>query len=324
LTTQARLLWEKPRSSWMVGSATFTTEPSEETIVLHVNDEDTCKALYPGSTALTCFVLPGPKPGPVCNAADAGDSNAAYNNIPKDAVDCGPPSLGFEATSTKEFGDEVVLEGSGRIDELTVLFNSYACEDSPQWNNEFCTTTVDGHFFTHEITAHIYASNDLIIPIASATQPFQIPYRPSADVNLCKDGNGDPTGAFFNSVSGTCDFSKKTLLTFTDWDVDPVLSGNVVWTVEFNTGHYGDTPLAPQACNSTLAGCPYDSLNVGAKTFDGAPYAGDFANASDAVLDSTWAGAYCDNGSAGTGTLRPDSGCWTPYQPLGMIVLLDT
>ena len=36
---------------------------------------------------------------------------------------------------------------------------------------------------------------------------------------------------------------------------------------------------------------------------------------NDAYLSSTWSGAYCDNGTAGTGTFRLDAGCWTGYKP---------
>jgi len=202
-----------------------------------------------------------------------------------------------------------------------VLFNSYACEDSPQWNNQYCLTTVPGHFFTHEITGNIYDPSDLTTPIASATQTFQIPYRPSADLNLCKDASDNPTGAFFNPVSGNCEFSKKVLLTFTNWNVKPNLSGNVVWTVAFNTSDYGATPLRPAACNATVAGCPYDSLNVGTKSFPGAPYVGTDTDPAGAVLSSTWTGAYCDSGVGGTGSLRLDTGCWTGFRPLGEIFL---
>jgi hypothetical protein len=343
-----------------VGEATFGTEPTKNDIVLHISDQAQCAALY-GGTSLTCFVLPGTEPGPVCDAAAAsGDAaNAAYNNIPKDAVDCGPPSHAFQATLTKEFGDEVELAFGGRLAKLTVLFNSYACEDSAQWNNQFCTTTVDGHFFTHEITAHIYDPNNLTTPLASATQTFEIPFRPSADLVKCvaPDPNDPqnliPTGAFFNTVSQTCNFSKKTLLTFTNWDTStlPILSGNVVWTVEYGTSTNGITPPDASSAQCTPnAGCPYDSLNVGTKTFAGSAYAGEYVDEYGAFINSTWSGIYCDNGLGGTATLRastnspapcsnfgpfpgtPDEptnpnyekDAWLGYQPLGMIVLNQT
>ena len=304
-----------------IGTATFPTEPADQIILLHINDVAQCTALYGGLSPSTCWVLPGEAPptGPICDAAASGDANAAYNDIPKDAVDCGPPSEAFEAQSAREFGDEVTLAVSGTLASLTVLFNSYACEDHPLWNNSECTTNVNGHTFSHTITAHIYDPTDLTTPIATATQSFAIPFRPSADNVKC---TGADTGGFFNPISGNCEFSIKTLLTFTDWDTTPNLSGNVVWTVAYNTTHFGNPPIGEgAACYGTTAGCPYDSLNVGTKTFPNAPYAGTFADPSDAFLDSSWTGAYCDNGLGGTGTLRQDASCWTGFQPLGKIVL---
>ena len=306
-----------------IGTATFGILPTQQTIVLHISDP-ICGA------AVTCFVLPGTKPGPVCNAAAAGDSNAAYNNIPKDAVDCGPPSEAFEAQSVSEFGDEVTLTGSGKLQSLSVLFNSYACADAPQWNNGQCATLNPNATFTHEITANIYGASSGGAPgplLASATETKTFPFRPSADLTLCKDGNNAPTGAFFNPISGNCEFSKKVVHTFTDWKINgipviPNLSGNVVWTVAYNTTHYGYSPIGEGAsCFGVNGGCGYDSLNVGTKTFQGAPYAGGFADASDAFVNSSWTGGYCDNGSGGTGTLRQDAPCWTGFQPLGRIVL---
>ena len=75
---------------------------------------DDCSGTIAADGTATCTITNNDSP-PVCNAADTtGDAaNAAYNNIPKDAVDCGPPSQAFEATSTKEFGDEVALGKSG-------------------------------------------------------------------------------------------------------------------------------------------------------------------------------------------------------------------
>src|SRR5262245_35971643 len=145
-----------------IGSATFSASPTTQTIVLHINDAATCQALYPGSTDLTCFVLPGQKPGPVCDAAAAGDSNAAYNNIPKDVLDCNPPSQAFQAQSTSEFGDEVLLNTtSGHITSLTVEFQSWGCSVSGHWEQGAtnpCVTT-PGATFTHPITANIYGKS---------------------------------------------------------------------------------------------------------------------------------------------------------------------
>ena len=95
----------------------------------------------------------------------------------------------------------------------------------------------------------------------------------------------------------------------------------MIWTVKFNTSDYGDTPLRPQPCNATAVGCPYDSLNVGAKSYSAAAFIGTDLDPNGAFLSSTWTGAYCDNGVGGTGFLRLDTGspCWLPYRPLAQV-----
>jgi hypothetical protein len=81
----------------------------------------------------------------------------------------------------------------------------------------------------------------------------------------------------------------------------------VIWTVAFNTSTAGYTPIAPVNPPCGAGGCPYDSLNVGAQTFSGAPYAGTDVNADQAF------------GSFGPGGLLAVDVGWTPYKPLGAI-----
>lgn len=89
----------------------------------------------------------------------------------------------------------------------------------------------------------------------------------------------------------------------------------MIISVSYNTSDYGETPQRPQPCDSTSAGCPYDSLNVGLEDETGATV-GNQPLPEDAFLNSTWSGAYCDGGAGGTGTFRLDEGCWTGQQPL--------
>jgi len=43
-----------------------------------------------------------------------------------------------------------------------------------------------------------------------------------------------------------------------------------VWTVAFNTTHYGANPIGEgAACFGTSGGCPHDSLNVDDKSYTG-------------------------------------------------------
>jgi hypothetical protein len=91
----------------------------------------------------------------------------------------------------------------------------------------------------------------------------------------------------------------------------------VVWTVQFNTTHAGYNPIGEATtCFPTNPGCGYDSLNVGAKSYVNAPYAGTDVNAT---------AVYRSHGNANYGApfvaLSPDSVGWTGFRPLGEIVL---
>jgi hypothetical protein len=111
----------------VMGTADWNGRPGDQTILLHVADSSVCTTVDG-----TCFVKP--KAGPICDAG-AGDDTFAYNSMPFDVIDCSPPSLGFEATQTREFGDEVVLDTTNgtTLEALTVDFQSYGCSDSGHW-----------------------------------------------------------------------------------------------------------------------------------------------------------------------------------------------
>ena len=268
-----------------IGTATFDTSPSSQTILLHVSDAAKCRALY-GGDATTCFVLPGPRPGPICDAA-SGDTGAAYDAYPKDVVDCGPPSYAFEGNFANEFGDEVTVGTAGEVKSLKVVFNSYGCGDSGRWDgfNGNCVTIPGGSRpdtfqVPHGITANIYDLSVQATPIVTANIDPNIPYRHSADP-VCADNGGD--GArWFNPASGNCEYSAKTLLTFNFPTGTNLVTGhNYVWTVAFDTTHSGynyideSTPCFQELlADATMPGCGYDSLNVGYKNYPGAPYAG--------------------------------------------------
>ena len=80
------------------------------------------------------------------------------------------------------------------------------------------------------------------------------------------------------------------------------LPANVIWTVEYNTSHYGPAPIGQNtACYGTSGGCGYDSLNIGLNSFPGAPFSGTDVNEDQVFINGTF-----------------DSG-WTGLRPLGAI-----
>jgi hypothetical protein len=264
-----------------MGTATWSPRPANQTqtIILHINDPAVCTSLYGSGTPGTCFVKPST--GPIC---DHGDNTVAYNAMPFDVVNCLNPAVAFEANGWNEFGDSVTLSGAARtLNSLNVDFQSFACQ-SGQWNAAVSNcASAAGAAFTHPITANIYAvadcsGNPCPGSLLATSGPVNqtIPYRPSADSTCPANAGGAPAGAaWFNPLApggGTCQNSIGKVLTFNFPAI--TLPNQVIWTVAFNTSTSGYAPMAPQPCQSDPAGCPYDSLNVGDKSYSGAPYAG--------------------------------------------------
>jgi hypothetical protein len=251
-----------------MGSATWTTTPpTQQNIVLHVNDQSVCGA------AITCFVKPST--GPRC---DNGDTTVAYNAMPFDVVNCLNPGVAFEANGENEFGDAVTLQaGTGRtLNSLTVDFQSFACQTGA-WNTGDCgsapgaTFNVPGGGITAKM--YDYTGQTIGAELASSTINPAIPFRPSADTTgHC---TGADAGKWFNSAApngGACQNSIAHLVVFNNFTLTQgitTLPEKVVWTVQFNTSHSGYNPTGTLTPPN-----PADSLNVGDKTYANAPYAG--------------------------------------------------
>ena len=244
-----------------------------------------------------------------------GDT-AIYSSIPA-TLPGNVPSLGYEATSTSEFGDLVEFAPSPRhLTTVEVVMSSWGCE-SGHWTGspDPCETT-PGATFSHDVTLNLYEVDpgpSAGALIAMKTTTFDIPFRPSADAVNC-DGL-----KWYDATDGECYSGYATTLAW-DFSADGVyLPSQAIWTVTYNTTHYGASPVGTgAACYGEDGGCGYDSLNVGAETFLGSPFAGSDVDPDGAFLDSDWSGAYCDGGTGGTGSLREDTaaGCWTDFRPL--------
>ncbi len=246
-------------------------------------------------------------------ASATGDA-PVYSSIPA-TLPGNVSSLGFEATSTAEFGDVVALgPGPRHLERVRVVLSSWGCEDGT-WHGGDCATT-PGATFGHPLTLNLYGvgpGGTVGSLIASKTETFDIPYRPSADPVNCTGGRWFDGTTCFNglAVVATWDFSNEVVS----------LPSQVAWTVAYDTTHHGANPIGTGAsCYSESGGCGYDSLNVGAQTFPGTPFQGGDVDPAGALLSSTWAGAYCDGGIGGTGSLRVDTGCWAGFTPLAEIV----
>jgi hypothetical protein len=242
--------------------------------------------------------------GVVFALAPAGAApTVIYNNIPSPQPG-NMPSQAFEAQSASEFGGQVSFAGAARLNpKVTVLMSSWGCQ-AGHWFSGDCSTT-PGATFSEPVTLNVYnvgAGNTVGTKIGTVTQTFQIPYRPSASPT-CGDGRWSDGTDCFNGYATPISFNVSGL----------TLPNNAIISVAYNTTHFGYAPIGEgAACYTSAGGCGYDSLNV-ALTYP--PTVGTVPNPSDAYLNSSWSGAYCDNGVSGTGSFRLDSGCWTGYQP---------
>ena len=241
-------------------------------------------------------------------SAQGNNGAVVYDNTPNH-LPGNVASLGYEATSTSEFGSQVKLAGNARNNpSVDVVMSSWACK-SGTWNAGNCITN-PGSTFKHPVTLNLYevgANNTVGDLIGSETRTFTMPYRPTVD-----DGtncSGADAGKWWDGTN--CNNGKAFTISFDFSDV--TLPDQLIAAVAYNTSDYGEHPMGhATACYTTAQGCYYDSLNVG---LNPSPSVGSSQPSNDnAYLNSTFGGSYADGGTDGTGTLRLDSG-WTGYLP---------
>jgi hypothetical protein len=151
-------------------------------------------------------------------------------------------SLGYEATGTSEFGDEVGFSsGSARkLDSMEVVLSSHGCQSG---GGTTCTTT-PGATFNHPVTMNIYAVDDsgsTPAPgalLATKTVNSAIPYRPSADNVNCTGGR------WFDADTSTCFSGLAHRLNFS-FSSNTTLPDKVIWTVRTTRRTMAPTPSAP-------------------------------------------------------------------------------
>ena len=249
-------------------------------------------------------------------AASAAQSQV-YNNIPH-PLPGNTPSVGYEATSTSEFGGLVDFDGTERNNpKLTVTMSSWACQSGGASTGD-CSSSPRATF-NWPIRFNVYRVRPTGEPgrlIGKVSHTYTLPYRPSANFTKC---TGADAGKWFSVRDGKCNNGRAENITANLGSLE--LPEQAIVSVEYDTTHFGYDPVGEGAsCFGTSGGCPYDSLNVG--TFGSAPSVGTQPRPDDAYLYSTWTGAYCD-GSLGTGTFRLDEGCWTGFQPAFKVAATD-
>lgn len=214
-------------------------------------------------------------------------------------------SIGFEATSTAEFGSKVKFASTARKNpKVTVIMDSWACQHG-NWN-EFNCSTEGGAKYSVPITISIYEvgpENGVGQKIAAGSKVAKIPFRPSANLTKCTGAN---TGLWYSK--GECVTSKTAKVTI------PLHVANLpeeaIISVSYNTSNYGYNPTA-------CAGeCPEDSLNVGVtEPPNYEPTTGSNPSPEYTWVNSSWAQMYEPEPHGAVGTFSFANG-WTGYQPL--------
>jgi hypothetical protein len=150
--------------------------------------------------------------------------------------------------------------------------------------------------------------------LATITQTFALPYRPSTDPGNCSTD----AGAWYDKISKTCFHGIAAPITFNLSSLKITLPGKIIVGVVYNTSDYGPKPYGDStACHATTEGCFYDSLNVSTDSNGGMYQAiGSVLDTEGIFFDYTLSNESC-NGAAATNVFGLDSGtgCWTGYHP---------
>ena len=195
-------------------------------------------------------------------AASGNKSSVIYDSTNPNGGPTNQPSYGPEAYAFKTIGDKITLGGTARsLSNVTVTLSSFACQQGT-WNPDDdndgipdvpqdCVTQ-PGATFLQPITLSVFkVAHDGTkgALIATKTQTFDVPYRPSASPTCAAIGQPGkwqtPSKECKNGIADDVTFN------FSGEKLDPT----VIYEISYGSTHYGSPVLGG-------AGGPYDSLNV--------------------------------------------------------------
>lgn len=236
-------------------------------------------------------------------AGAASASEAIYNNIPS-PLPGNFASFGNEAYSMSEFGGLVELAGSARKNpKVTVVMSAWGCQTGGVFQDT-CETPKPGKKFKWPITLNIYdvgPGNTVGAKIGSVTKTFKLPYRPSENDVECVSKSYEK-GTWFDAATNRCYHGMAFAITFKTVHVE--LRQKAIVTVSYNTSNHGPSPVGAAACNSTSAGCYYDSLNVAITEPSEATLSLGSQPTKSLYLNTTYGEMYCGS-STPLGTFGP-------------------
>jgi hypothetical protein len=226
--------------------------------------------------------------------ATLAQGNAVYSSLPTSGTP-NLPSLGYQATQTAEFGDNVFLAGTDRRAGSATVYMS-------DWAKNSTYPSMPSAGFVHPITFSIYSvDHSGPVPtrgsqLGTVTQSFLIPWRPEADPTCSGDRWRAGNGNCYSGYGFTIKFDLRGLnLTMPD---------DLIFGVAYNTNTWGYNPIG-------LPG-PYESLNVGLLNM--APTVGVDVEADAIFWNTATPGNYTDGGLGGVNIFRRDDN-WSPYRP---------
>lgn len=210
-------------------------------------------------------------------------------------------SLGYQATQTAEFGNEVTLGGTNRVlTTATVTFSDWAKHSS--W-----PTYTDAAGFDWPITLNVYGvDTSTSTPkvgalLGSVTESVAVPWRPETSASCLGQDAWSPDNGTdcYHGIAFNHTFDLAAVGSVPD---------QVIVTVAYDTQTWGAHPVGTDG--------PYDSLNVALRdtSSDGPVTVGTDTNPDDVFWNTKTAAWYADGGAAGVGILRQDTS-WTPYTP---------
>jgi hypothetical protein len=236
--------------------------------------------------------------GAVASVAAAAGPASIYDAIPS-PLPPNVPSLGYQATQTSEFGDNVAFAGTNRrAMSVTVTMSD--------WAKHSTYPSMSATGWSHPITINLYkvdhsGPNPAVgTLIATKTQTFAIPWRPETDA-ACAGDDG-------YQVASVCYHGIAFNITFDLSSMNVTLPNEIIYGIAYNTNTWGYAPIG-------LPG-PYESLNVGLRDYTefGPPSVGTDVEPDALFWNTATAANYTDGGTGGVGIFRRDT-AWTPFTP---------
>lgn len=213
----------------------------------------------------------------------AASADVIYNSIPA-PLPGNYTSLGYQATSTQEFGELIKFAPGGARNLTTVTLGM------SDWAKHSDYQSMSAAGYNVPLTLNLYsvgAGNSVGGVIATRTIDSLVPWRPEASAGC--------TGGAWMDGNGDCFNGKAFTVAFDFGGV--VVPDSVIYGLAFNTQTHGYSPTG-------VAG-PVDSLNFG---LTAAATVGSNPLPDIAYWNTSFAGFYSDNGAGGTGTFRQDTG----------------